>query len=286
MKIAFASGKGGAGKTTFALSYHKYLKDNSVFADCDVDAADAFLIIEKDRVSSEPFVSGFKYCINDNCINCGLCMDRCKYNAISKNDKYSINPFSCEGCGACEDVCMDDAIDQIHNHCGELFVSDTIFETKMVHARLKPGEDNSGKLVFSVRKRADDIMRKEKKDILVIDSPPGIGCALMASITGIDRLVVIIEASLSGFSDAKRLITTAKGMRIPISAVINKSGLNCDTDKTIEDFIVSENIPFLGYFPFNREVVEILKRKSLLIDSENSDIKNSVINIFSKINKE
>jgi len=103
--VAFASGKGGAGKTSLSLSFHKFVSERSVFADCDVDAADAFLLIEDKNILRQPFVSGYKYFINDKCVNCGACADACVFGAINNNSgQYSIEPLHCEGCGACEDV--------------------------------------------------------------------------------------------------------------------------------------------------------------------------------------
>ncbi len=281
-KIAFASGKGGAGKTTISMSFHKYIKDVSVFADCDVDAADAFLLLEKEILQKEPFHSGFKYSINEtNCIQCGECIASCIYNAIKKSDKHYIDEFACEGCGACEDVCQCNAIFSKSNHCGELFIAETIFNSRMVYARLVPGEDNSGKLVHEVKKVAHQQVLESGKEFLIIDSPPGIGCPLMAAISGVNLLVIIIECSQSGFKDAVRLMDVAGKMKIPFITVLNKSGLNPDIDQNIEQYLQAEKKHLTGKIPFDEEFVRILNRKELIIDSE--ILSGNLEDIFLKI---
>lgn len=288
-KIAFASGKGGAGKTSFSLSFFKYLAEFSIFADSDVDAADAFLLIEKKRNNSIPFVSGFKYSIHTAlCTKCGACASQCPFGAIKKNGFYYIEPLLCEGCGICEDVCLSQAIDQRSNNCGEIFESKTICNSKMIHARLHPGEDNSGKLVHQVRNLSQKVAVDEKSEYMIIDCPPGIGCSLIASITGVDILVVVIECSHAGINDAQRLMTVARQMSIPMVAVMNKSGINPAIDEKIIRYLEGENICLVGNVQFNEEYVNTLNRNELLIDSEiiSSDIKCIYGKIIEKIKGE
>jgi MinD superfamily P-loop ATPase len=284
LKIAFASGKGGAGKTSLSLSFHKYLKNKSIMADCDVDAADAFLLLEKKIIENKPFVSGYKYSINKNaCSQCGACVSVCVFDAIKKTDSFFIQPYSCEGCGACQDVCVTGAINKTDNHCGEIYISDTIINSLMIYARLIPGEDNSGKLIHEVRKTAQELALYQGRQYIVIDCPPGIGCPLIASISGIDLLVVIIECSRAGFNDAQRLIEVAYKIKIPVIVITNKSGLNQSIDNEIELFLKDRDIFSAGNIPFNEEFVNILNRKELIIDSK--IISKNLKNIYSQIEK-
>jgi MinD superfamily P-loop ATPase len=283
IKIAFASGKGGAGKTSLSISFHKYLHTNSLLADCDVDAADSFLLLEKNILKRKSFSSGYKYYIDLNkCDECGICLSSCVFGAIKNIEQsYNIEPLSCEGCGACEDLCVSEAIKRTDNQCGELFESETVFGSKMVYARLIPGEDNSGKLVHAVRKIAEEKSTYSNCKFLVIDCPPGIGCPLIASISGIDLLVVIIECSRSGINDAMRLIDIANKLNITFITLLNKSGINLSIDNEIETFLKDNSICCAGNVPFNMEVINILNRKELLIDSEffSANLKN----IYSQI---
>ncbi len=289
IQIAFASGKGGAGKTSISLSFHKYIGEKSILIDTDVDAADAFLLLESQNLESKPFVSGWKYRILEkNCVSCGKCISICSFGAI-KRDKNSqnitINPLFCEGCGACEDVCPFDAITKKENYCGDYFISSTKINTTMVYARLTPGEDNSGKLVHLVRKKGIEIFKKliQPNGYIIIDSPPGIGCPLMAAISGVNYLVLIIEATESGFHDAKRVVEVAKQLKLPTLSIINKSGLSESLDSEILLFLKEFNIPLVGVIPFNGEFNNILNKEMFWIDSENSEIRNNLISIFSNI---
>lgn len=291
LNIAFASGKGGAGKTSISMSFHKFLAEDSVFVDCDVDAADAFLLLEKDKIKNEKFTSGFKYQIQtDYCKQCGECERVCSFGAVKQNEKgYYIDAHSCEGCGACMDVCRFRVIKEIPNECGELFISNTKMGSKMVYARLIPGEDNSGKLVHLARVKTKELNEIEKKQYVIIDCPPGIGCPLIASISAVDYLVVIIESSKSGFSDAKRLIDLAKLMDIDLMCIVNKSGIDPLIDSEIEKYLQDNKIDFCGFIPFDKVIVEDLNNKRLLVDSASDkvslNIKKVYQDIIEKINK-
>ncbi|MBN2695853.1 4Fe-4S binding protein [bacterium] len=289
IQIAFASGKGGAGKTSISLSFHKYIGENSIMIDTDVDAADAFLLLESQILEAKPFISGWKYKISEkNCVSCGRCISSCSFGAIKRDinsRKITINPLFCEGCGACEDVCSFDAIIKEENYCGDYFISSTKINTTMVYAKLIPGEDNSGKLVHLVRKKGVEIFKKsiQQDGYIVIDSPPGIGCPLMAAISGVNYLAVIIEATESGFHDAKRVIEVAKQLKIPVVSIINKAGLSSEIDNQILLYLKEFDISLMGIIPFNNEFNNILNREMFWIDSDNIEIKNSLISIFDNI---
>lgn len=269
-KIAFASGKGGAGKTSLSLSFHKYLGDCSLLADCDVDAADAFLLIEKDVTSERPFQSGYKYFIDEaKCTSCGKCKPLCTFNAITSRDSvYKVEELSCEGCGMCELVCPENAFIKKDNLCGILYQSNTILETNIVYARLIPGEDNSGKLVQEVKTNALTKANQLQKKYLIIDCPPGIGCPLMASLAVIDFLVIIIECSKSGFADATRLVQIVVKLNIPYTVILNKSRLNPVVDNEIHYQLMRKNTPTAGEIPFDRRFIDALNQKKLLIDCD------------------
>ncbi len=268
-RIAFASGKGGAGKTSLSLSFHAYMHSRSVFVDCDVDAADAFLLIEKEKTAHFEFVSGVKYSIAaEQCVQCGACAERCVFHAISPEGGYHIEPLHCEGCGACLDVCPAGAVVETPNRCGAMYSATTCYDSAMWYARLIPGEDNSGKLVHDIRKKAQDYTEKAELPYLVIDCPPGIGCPLMASITAVDLLVVVIESSRSGFHDAQRLIELAHKMNISCVALINKAGINQAIDTEIERYCADAHIRCVGTIPFNREFTSLLNKKQVVFESE------------------
>ncbi len=218
--------------------------------------------MEREIIEQRKFFAGYEFSIDtEACTACGKCRKICVFDAVDAGPVYSINHFKCEGCGACEDVCPAEAIRKSSRYCGDIFISTTHFDSTMVYARLIPGEDNSGKLVHEVRQEAKNFTTG--RDFLVIDSPPGIGCPLTASITGVDMVAAVIECSRSGFNDAKRLIELAEKMRIDIIAVLNKSGLNPEIDAEIKAFLANESIPLAGELPFDERVPDVLVAETL-----------------------
>lgn len=285
--VAFASGKGGAGKTSLSLSFFYFLREQSVFADCDVDAADAFLMIEKENLTREPFESGYKYGIDaGRCSACGACAPICAFDAISvRNDVYTIDQLSCEGCGACDDGCPDQAIARWNNRCGELMTSRSAFDTPLVYARLKPGEDNSGKLVHKVRQRAADEAIRTHKPLIIIDAPPGIGCPVIAALTGVNLLVVVIECTRFGFHDAQRLIGLAEQLRLNHIAILNKCGVHPELEQTIRNYLSEKNIPLAGVIPFRKAFSDALNKMQLIIQSEDASLTQNLTEIYQTIHR-
>ncbi|MEG1537509.1 MAG: 4Fe-4S binding protein [Clostridiales bacterium] len=54
------------------------------------------------------------YRIQENCINCGACAEKCPVECISAGeDQYVIDEESCTGCGTCAEVCPVDAPEEV-----------------------------------------------------------------------------------------------------------------------------------------------------------------------------
>jgi len=252
-QITAISGKGGTGKTTFVSSL-SVLMNNKVIADCDVDASNLHLITGSKILKKEKFVSGKKYSINrEECIQCRRCITYCRYNAI--DNSYTIDPFSCEHCGICEKICPVEAVVTQPREAGELYVSDTKYG-KLIHAELYPGEENSGKLVTRVREEAMIYAKNENKNFILIDGPPGIGCPVIASITGVDIVIVITEPSMSGLHDLKRVLELTDYFRITPTVVINKYDINLENSKLIEEFCEKRNVEIIAKIPYTAEIVD------------------------------
>jgi len=254
--VGVASGKGGAGKTSLAAALAAALAGAGgapcVVADCDVDAANGAIALGAIVRERKAYFAGPGYRIDaDACIRCGLCERACRFDAIraAGTSARVIVPGLCERCGACVDVCPANAILTYQKQAGELFVSDTRLGIPLAHAELVPGEDTSGKMVRAVRERA--VALASGDTVVVVDCPPGIGCPVIASLSGCDLVLVVVEAGASGIRDAERLLELIKSMDRKAVAVINKTGLDPLMDARARSMLAEAGIPSIGEIPFD-----------------------------------
>jgi len=225
-QLVVISGKGGTGKTSLVASFAS-LAERAVLADCDVDAADLHLVVQSSLVSRTDFWGGKRALIDsDRCTDCGICEDLCRFDAIrSDSSTFSVDPIACEGCGVCAWFCAEDAIDLVNTIDGEWYLSETRLGP-MVHARLKAAGENSGKLVSLLRTEAREAARSRDIDLVIIDGAPGIGCPVIASITGADLVLVVTEPTLSGLHDLERVIRLTEHFGVPSMIVVNRYDVN------------------------------------------------------------
>ena len=266
-EIVVISGKGGTGKTTLVASLIPFL-DKVVIADCDVDAPDLNILFGDTIRDEEEFIGLQRAVVNyDICVGCGFCHEKCKFNAIS--EIIMVDNTKCEGCGVCEYICPVNAITMKDSVVGKVFSSDTKYGD-MVHARLTPGEETSGKLVAEVRKRAKKIANDKNIQNVIIDGSPGIACNVISSITGASKVVIVTEPTLSGLHDLEKVHRLVKNFKLPVYVVINKSDLSKDGILKIERYCENENLEITLKIPFNRKIVEAITRKEIpsLYESE------------------
>ena len=284
-EITILSGKGGAGKTSVAAALAS-LAENSVFCDCDVDAADLHLILTPEIREEHEFDSGSLAVINSElCTNCGLCEENCRFDSIhlNPNELPEVNPFQCEGCRLCERICPADAISSVENTNNRWFVSDTRFGP-MVHARMGAGEENSGQLVTEIRRKANNIALNQNAASIISDGPPGIGCPVIASLTGTDLVLMVIEPSVSGLHDAQRMYELVQSFRLPVFAVINKFDINRVITQRTENFLAENKIPLLGKIPFETDLVEsMIHAKTITEFAPNNAASKELKTIWQKI---
>lgn len=281
-QILVISGKGGTGKTVLTASL-AVLAGRQVTVDCDVDAADLHLLLHPEIEKRYEFRGGRTAVIHEElCQKCGACLDACRFGAVSGNGAFLIDPISCEGCGLCGRLCPYGAIEMKENVCGEWFVSGTKFGT-LVHAKLGIAEENSGKLVSKIRQEALEIARRENSQYIIIDGPPGIGCPVLASLSGVDLAVIVTEPTLSGLHDAERVIEVARHFQVPASVVINKFDLNLDMAETIEKYCSGRCIELLGKIGFDKTVVEAMVSGKTMLECHGGRIKETLIEIWQKI---
>jgi len=271
-ELVVISGKGGTGKTSIVASFAA-LADKVVLADCDVDAADLHLVLDPEIRKREKFSGGKRARIKSgHCIACGKCEEVCRFDAIyfdgPGNGKvpktFRIDPIACEGCGVCAWFCAEDAIEFAPVVNGEWYVSDTR-HGPMVHARLGIAEENSGKLVSTVRQEAGKLAEQRGLDLVLIDGAPGIGCAVIASITGADVVLVVTEPTLSGLHDLQRVADLTKHFGIETLVCINKWDLNEAVASEIETQAGQRGLNLAGRVRYDRAVTEAqIKRKSVV----------------------
>ncbi|MBN2830697.1 MAG: ATP-binding protein [Candidatus Omnitrophica bacterium] len=279
-QIVVISGKGGTGKTVITGAFAALAK-SKVMADCDVDAADLHLLLQPKVKERHDFRSGLSASIDNKvCIKCGKCISACRFSTIS--DDFVIDPVSCEGCGFCSHICPVNAIKMEECLAGEWFISETRFGP-MVHAKLGIAEENSGKLVSLVRKQAKDLAEKNNCDWVIVDGAPGIGCPVIASLSGIDCAVVVTEPTLSGLHDASRVIEVTRHFNVLSKLVINKYDLNPEMSERIEEYCLENNIPVIGKVSFDKTVVESMVEGKTIIEHKDSLIKEEINKIWEKL---
>ncbi len=230
-ELIVISGKGGTGKTSLTAAFchlaHE-LAHGCVCADCDVDAADLHLILNPEVEQSQTFTSGHEAIIRqEDCTACGLCKEYCNFEAVlqEQDGSFRVDPYACEGCKVCVEFCPENAIDFPSAECGIWNISDTRFG-RMVHARLHIGAESSGKLVSLVRQQAREVAAQQGAELIIVDGPPGIGCPVIASITGADAVLIVTEPSVSGLHDFKRVAQLCRHFNIPAYLCINKYDIN------------------------------------------------------------
>ncbi|MCW3992004.1 MAG: ATP-binding protein [Candidatus Bathyarchaeota archaeon] len=253
-QIAILSGKGGTGKTTVAASFAA-LSRNAVFADCDVDASNLHLLLKPEVERTMEF-RGLKLAVIDPalCTRCGLCEEKCRFSAIRG---FEVDPIQCEGCGVCVRVCPVEAVDFVDRVCGHAYISQTPYGP-MSHARLRPGMENSGKLVTLVRQNAKMLAKDGGRDLVIADGPPGIGCPVIASLSEVDSGVVVVEPTLSGIHDLKRALKLLDHFKVEPLVCVNKHDLNEVNTGEIQGFCAEEGIEVVGLIPFDPEVTRAM----------------------------
>ncbi len=261
-QLLILSGKGGTGKTTLAGAFIK-LSNVKAFADCDIDAPNLHLIMEQESVPENSDYYGLDKALvdKDKCIECNLCYENCRFDAINSDDGYEVNLYDCEGCGVCEAICPEKAIKLIPYKAGDmtLYKGLKVFST----AELKMGSGNSGMLVTEVKK---NMRLNSDAEFAIIDGSPGIGCPVIASISGADTVLIVAEPSLSGISDMKRIIETAKGFNTKLAVCVNKYDTNVGHYDRIKKYCKDKNINFVGEIPFDKKAVEAVNSGLTIVD--------------------
>lgn len=262
-QLVILSGKGGTGKTTVAGAFIR-LARTKAYADCDVDAPNLHLISQHSGEPERKDYYGLPKAHIDAklCVNCGRCEADCRFDAIYHGARYYVDYYACEGCGVCEIVCPVHAITMEEAACGKLMLyrGENVFST----AKLNMGSGTSGKLVAEVKKQLSDTV--QKNEIAIIDGSPGIGCPVIASLSGADMALIVAEPSVSGLSDMERIIKTAKYFKIETAVCVNKYDINPSITRKIEDYCAENGVPFGGKIPYDAKAVQSINEGKSIVD--------------------
>jgi len=284
-EIVIISGKGGTGKTTFASSFAYLASDESVIADCDVDAADMHLLLEPKISEIKNFYSGFYAQINtDKCIKCNKCEEVCRFNAIIKlNKEMQVDKLNCEGCGYCFEVCPAKAIELKENKTGKIITSVSRFNTNFVYGKLNTGAENSGKLVAEVKEKAKKLAGYLRKEIIIVDGSPGIGCPVISSISGASLVVIVTEPTVSGIHDLHRIIKVVERFKIPAVCIINKYNINEIHSYEIQNYLTSKNIDVVGKITYSEIFSEAIINGKTVAEYSQNKLKHEIEEIWNLI---
>ncbi len=279
-QIVVISGKGGTGKTTILASLAALAK-NACLADCDVDAPDLHLLLKPEIKETHEF-RGSKTAVKDNskCINCGKCKKTCRFDAIDEN--FNINYALCEGCGACVFVCPANAIELKEKISGYAYISDTKYGP-MSHAKLNIGEEASGKLVAVVKENAKRIAENENKNLILIDGSPGIGCPVIASISGVNLALIVTEPTMSGIHDLKRILSVAEHFKVKAAVCINKYDINSENSNKIKEYCRKIGVDIAGLIPYDPVVTKAMVAEIPVVEFMGGDVSAEIKSMWNKI---
>ncbi len=280
-ELVILSGKGGTGKTSLIASFAVLAGGSLVTADCDVDAPDLHFLLQPQIQEKHEFIGSKLASIDlDLCSRCGLCSEHCRFEAIG--DDFTVDGLACEGCGLCVHVCPQCAVSMKDVVSGHWFRSITRCGP-MVHARLGFGEANSGKLVSKVRQESRNLAEHARADLIMVDGPPGIGCPVIASLSGASMAVIVTEPSISGLHDLERVLDVCLHFDIPAAVCVNRYDLDVTFSSRIQSLTRQRDLVFLGRVPYDPGVTRAMVHGQTVIERGRGPAEDGIRQLWSEI---
>jgi len=291
-ELVVVSGKGGTGKTSVVASFAA-LAQRAVLADGDVEASDLHLVLAPRVQRREDFTGGRRAKIDPaECLACGVCAKLCRFESLTFDGPghgnvartYRVDDIGCEGCGVCAEFCPAGAISMVESVGGEWFVSETR-HGPMVHARLAAGHGNSGKLVIIVRDQARRIAGETGRSLIVVDGPPGIGCPVIASITGASLALVVTEPTPSGAHDLLRVLKLAKHFDLPAAVCVNKWDLNPAMTGQIEREAAEAGAAVAGRIGYSPAFNEAQRQSRAVVENGDTQTAREIRQVWANVQR-
>ncbi len=285
-ELVVLSGKGGTGKTTVVGSLAVLAVDKLV-ADCDVDAANLHLLMSPRIEEAEPYEGAELAEIDPRkCTGCGTCARACRFTAIGCSEgTYHVVPLSCEGCGVCAHVCPAGAVTMAARLSGHVYVSSTPYGT-LVHGELRPGEEATGKLVAQVKRRAREQAIREGQELVLVDGAPGIGCPVIASLSGSAAALVVTEPSRSALHDLERVVALVRHFGARVFLAMNKADVEVSAARETRMWAEAEGLPLLGWIPYDEDVTRAQVAGRPLVEYSSGGAARAVRDLWWRLDEE
>ncbi len=298
--VGIVSGKGGVGKTTLTASLASLAsKDNDftpIILDCDVDAPNLSIILppesDIDPQTEDTYTTIKASFILDKCVHCKECIDDhyCEFNALTWDEEKetpNIDYLKCEGCGACKTLCPEHAFEIHPVKSGEIISYENKYGSLLIFGKTILGSTTSGKLVSEVKDFAKHSDNYQSSNLTIVDGPPGIGCPVIAMLTGLNYVIAITEPTPSGLHDLIRILELVDQFKIPFSIVVNKADLKSPFQKKFKKYIKDTKHKILGKIDFDYAIPEAMSYAEPVVEyAPDSKASISIKEIYRNLKKE
>ncbi|MEA4840069.1 MAG: ATP-binding protein [Bacteroidales bacterium] len=282
MIVAIASGKGGTGKTFVSTNLFQALQKsgkNVTIVDCDAEEPNVAEFISGHEISTKTVLQHIPEIDTKQCQFCGKCFEYCQYNAIvflPMVNFIKVIEDLCHDCGACSYACQYGAISETEKPLGVIGTFRVNDHSSFIEARTNIGIPSSVPVIKKAIKETDG------QHLVLLDSPPGISCPFIATVSFADYIVLVTEPTPFGLNDLKLSVETIQQMKKPFGVIINRAGLG---DHAVYEWLEQNNIPLLMEIPFDVEIARIYSEGKLLVNEDKAYLEQ-FLNLYKTISHE